>query len=278
MSEHITGSVGISGRNNRTDVSTVQRLLNGRGYSVGRVDGVCGPKTTNGILAFQHGFLSRPDGRIDPGGITWKQLTGTSGGVRTPSSPTRPPVAPPASGAQSLTTRLPRPDRTTLNPGLAGVTSAFMVQTLGNPRQSYGSDCRPVTNPTLQRHIVSESVGPFRVSGFRPAVNSLRTIMGQIQQQQPAVYGALGTAGMLCCRYIRGSTSAISNHSWGTAIDLTLNGVLDQRGDNQVQVGLALIAPIFNANGWLWGAAFRTEDAMHFEAGRALISQWASAI
>jgi len=78
----------------------------------------------------------------------------------------------------------------------------------------------------------------------------------------------------LCCRYVRGSTSSISNHSWGTAIDLTLNNVLDKRGDGMVQYGLTVIAPIFNEHRWYWGAAFKTEDAMHFEVGRALLEQF----
>jgi hypothetical protein len=74
---------------------------------------------------------------------------------------------------------------------------------------------------------------------------------------------------------VRGSTSSISNHSWGTAIDLTVNKLLDQRGDGKVQYALAVIAPIFNRHGWYWGAAFRTEDAMHFEASKSLIDAWA---
>jgi D-alanyl-D-alanine carboxypeptidase len=71
-------------------------------------------------------------------------------------------------------------------------------------------------------------------------------------------------------------TTAISNHSWGTAIDLTLEGILDTYGDGRVQVGLTLIAPIFNRRGWYWGAAFRKEDGMHFEASKALIEPWAT--
>jgi hypothetical protein len=51
--------------------------------------------------------------------------------------------------------------------------------------------------------------------------------------------------------------------------------VLDRRGDKQVQVGLTLIASIMNQHGWYWGAAFRTEDAMHFEASQSLILKWA---
>jgi hypothetical protein len=279
MSAHISGSVGAGGRNNRQDVITVQELLARRGFAPGPVDGRCGPRTTNAILAFQHGFLSRPDGRIDPNGTSWRHLTNAGGAQPArPSQPSPPQQPRNANGPSSLTTLLPRPDRATMNVGLASVNSSFMVQTLGNPRSSYSTDCQPMENATLRRHVTTENVGPFRVTGLRPAVESLRNVMSQIQRDQPAVYTALGTAGMLCCRYVRGSTSSISNHSWGTAIDLTLNGVLDRRGNDQVQLGLTLIAPIFNAHGWYWGAAFRTEDAMHFEVGRALISQWAGTI
>lgn len=78
---------------------------------------------------------------------------------------------------------------------------------------------------------------------------------------------------MLCCRKQRGSNK-ISSHSWGTAIDLKLDGKLDVRGNRKVHYGLSLIAPIFNRHGWFWGAAFRTEDAMHFEVGKAKLDQW----
>ncbi|MBB3195062.1 M15 family metallopeptidase [Roseateles terrae] len=168
------------------------------------------------------------------------------------------------------------PERHLMNPGLQAVSSSFMVQTLGNPRETYSQDCQPLTNQKLKRHIVvARSVGPFKVTGLDVAVESLQKVMDDIRVEQPLVYESLSTAGMLCCRNIRGSSRSISNHSWGTAIDLKLNNRLDVRGDNQVQMGLTLIAPIFNRHGWYWGAAFRTEDAMHFEAGKQLIQQWA---
>jgi hypothetical protein len=100
--------------------------------------------------------------------------------------------------------------------------------------------------------------------------------MTDIRVQQPDVYRILGTMGMLSCRYRRGSSSSISNHAWGTAVDLTLNKILDPWGDNKVQYGLTMIAPIFNRHGWYWGASFAKEDGMHFEGGRAVVSQWAA--
>ena len=322
---HLIDSVGAAGKNRKADVESVQRLLTARHLYRGRVDGLCGPLTVDGILRFQRGFMSKPDGRVDPNGGTLKRLSAavpaTHAATSThaaspaarvaPAAASRPAAAArpaasatpahaattaPATSAGStsaatpqnvaasgdagsaralLTTLVPRPDAHTMNPGLVAVSSSYMVQSLGQPRHSYSQDCQPLTNEKLKKHIVSKSVGPFRATGLDLAVESLAAVMEDIRKEQPAVYAALGTAGMLCCRNIRGSTTGISNHSWGTAIDLTLNGVLDRRGDSKVQVGLTLIAPIFNRHGWYWGAAFRTEDAMHFEASRSLVSQWA---
>ena len=161
-----------------------------------------------------------------------------------------------------------------LNPGVSSAKQATMLALLGNPRSSFDASCREVTNPALKALIDIQSVGPFRVQGLRPAVAVLKTILAEIQTKAPDVHAGIGSAGMLCARLVRGSEQAISNHSWGTAIDLTLDGILDTRGDNLVQEGLTRIAPVFNAHGWFWGAGFRTEDAMHFEAGDDLIRKW----
>jgi len=164
----------------------------------------------------------------------------------------------------------------TINLKLEAVSTNFMIHNLGNPRETYTQDCQPMTNPSLRQHIVTDSVGNFKVTGLKPAVTSLREALEQVKKEQTAVYNALGTQGMLCCRLQRGSKSAISNHSWGTAIDFTLNKKLDIRDDGKVQLGLTLIAAIMNQHGWYWGAAFRTEDGMHFEASKALVTTWAS--
>ncbi|WP_343640355.1 M15 family metallopeptidase [Roseateles sp.] len=309
MQAHLTASVGAAGANRKPDVESVQRLLVAHRLYTGRVDGLCGPLTVDGILRFQRAFMGKPDGRIDPNGRTLRRLTEGAAPAAHAAPATRPapaavrpaaavtaaprPVAavsaaaaapaPAASTTVStnaearklLSKLVPRPEAHTMNPGLVAVSPSYMVQSLGQPRESYSQDCQPLTNLKLKKHIVSRSVGPFKATGLDLAVESLAQVMEDIRKEQPAVYEALGTAGMLCCRNIRGSSTGISNHSWGTAIDLTLNGVLDRRGDNQVQVGLTLIAPIFNRHGWYWGAAFRTEDAMHFEASKLLISQWA---
>lgn len=305
MAHQLSASVGTAGQNRTIDVQVLQKMLADHGLYRGQLDGKCGPLTVGAILQFQRGFMTVPDGRVDLHGQTWRRLSTSHANVQQAQATQAAPASHPASAAkpavkaaaapapaaapavapatqpqiltagQALTASVPRPDKNSINQGLVAVSPSFMVEQLGQPRDTYSANCQPLTNTTLKKHIVTQSVGRFSVTGLDAAVSSLRDALAQIQREQPAVYNALGTAGMLCCRYIRGSSSAISNHSWGTAIDFTINGVLDVRGDNKVQVGLTLIAPIMNQHGWYWGAAFRTEDGMHFEASRALISQWA---
>lgn len=262
----ISASVGKHGVNRRPDVAVVQRLLLARGFNPGAIDGRCGARTISAITSFQHALMSRPDGRVDPGGRTWTALLSKGAG----------PVVPNHANTPKLTQLLPRPAGSSLNPGLSPVSNAYMQAKLGAPRTSYAKDCQPITNEKLSKRMVTGNVGPFNATGLADAVGSLRLVMAEIKHLQPAVFQALGSAGMLCCRYVRDSTTSISNHSWGTAIDLTLNGVLDRRGDNNVQYGLTLIAPIFNRFGWYWGAAFKTEDGMHFECSRRLVDSWAA--
>jgi D-alanyl-D-alanine dipeptidase len=160
-----------------------------------------------------------------------------------------------------------------INSGLNAARQVTMLSLLGNPRGSYTRDCQPITNSNLRGLVRTASVGPFRVTGLAPAVESLTEVLADIQQEQQQVFAALGTAGMLCARLVRGSASSVSNHSWGTAIDLTLNGMLDAPGNGRTQSGLAAIAPIFNRHGWYWGAGFPREDAMHFELSDQKIRQ-----
>lgn len=161
-----------------------------------------------------------------------------------------------------------------INIGLSPLSNKMMLNKYGNPRNSYSEDCQPITNKVILPHIIRKNVGPFNVTGYDKAVYSLEDILSKIKTDVPDVYKVLGTAGMLCCRYVRGSTTSISNHSWGFAIDLMINSKLDERGNKKVQLGLALIHKIFNDNGWFWGAGFTTEDAMHFECSSQLVNSW----
>jgi hypothetical protein len=261
MTASIAKSVGEGATNNRDDVVLVQTLLIQHGFtSLSPPGGVCDKQTIQAIESFQRQFTKLPDRRVDPNGRSWRHLVAFEHH--------------PPSVLSPFLRLVPRPAANTINHGVHPVSDAFMNSTLGKPRQSYSSDCQPLTDSRLKKNVVIAKIGNFRVQGLVPAVDSLREVFSDIEQELPDLAAQIGTAGMLCCRYRRGSTTNISNHSWGTAVDLTIAGVLDTRGDNKVQVGLTLLCPIFNRHGWYWGAAFPTEDGMHFEAGKDLVASW----
>jgi len=163
-----------------------------------------------------------------------------------------------------------------INEGLHSARNSMMCSLLGNPRSTYSVNCsREGPTGALGRRIVwGKSVGLFNVSGFDLAVDSLREVFEEVSTVYPELADALSSYGMLCCRYVRGSRTSISNHSWGTAIDLKIDGKLDEPYNKKVQYGLTLLAPIFNKHGWFWGASFRHEDGMHFEISQEKMLQW----
>lgn len=95
----VSASVGRGGINRAEDVRKVQQLLRQAGADPGPVDGIAGPRTIGAILGFQQRFLTRPDGRVDPGGRTLARLNGPAAAAAprraTPAAPVRTPTPPP---------------------------------------------------------------------------------------------------------------------------------------------------------------------------------------
>jgi hypothetical protein len=166
--------------------------------------------------------------------------------------------------------------RNRFNNGVTQPGNRVMLEVLGQPRAQYGTTCQSVTNPDLRALLETRQIGPIRVTMVKPALDSLERIMGRLQETEPDIYASIGTAGALCVRLIRGSSSSISNHSWGTAIDLKLEGRLDGFGDGSTQFGLLIIAELFNEEGWFWGATYSREDSMHFEVGVETLRAWSA--
>jgi hypothetical protein len=164
-----------------------------------------------------------------------------------------------------LAERIPAPHPSSINTGLSPARPATLRALLGEPRRSYSQQCQAITNPRIASRIVTANVGPFYVTGLDVAVSSLKRVFVRVRESRPDVYAAVGSAGMLCARLVRGSVSTPSSHSWGTAIDLTFGGELDIVGDGRVQRGLLAVYGAFHAEGWYWAAEFSREDGMHFE-------------
>jgi hypothetical protein len=169
---------------------------------------------------------------------------------------------------------IPTPPDDTINTGFSPARQSTMIALLGKPRQRLTVDCSPVTNKELRKLLVTRSVGPFRVTGLNPAVEAVQMVMRKVRDENPDVYYSVRTAGMLCCRAVRGSKTNWSNHSWGSAIDLYFGDHIDRMDDGKTQVGLLELYPYFRAVGFYWGAEFSREDSMHWEASDQLVRDW----
>lgn len=176
-----------------------------------------------------------------------------------------------------LTDLVPKPDPKSVNTGLDPCPTDLLLARHGAvayplPAEPGGVDA--ITNKWWRDRMVTESVGPFRVTGFKPAVAHLRASLNKVQARKPALFAALGSAGMLAVRHVRGYPKVASNHSFGMAIDFTINGKLDQMGDNMVMRGSLELYSILKEDLWYWLGAARREDGMHWEPSAQLIQKW----
>lgn len=93
----ISASVGRNGANQRDDVLTVQKLINDHlpsGLPALDADGQCGSLTIGAIEDTQRQYLrmNHPDGRVDPGGDTFRFLTGSSPALKPDPGPSPSPM------------------------------------------------------------------------------------------------------------------------------------------------------------------------------------------
>lgn len=235
-----------------------QQRMKDRGWKI-TVDGLYGPQSKAICTAFQKEKGLAADGIVGPN--TWNAAFADSPG--------------PSPGEPDYTRLEAKPSRESINQGLTSPSTTVMKGLLGTPG-ALTENCSSVTNPNLKRLIVTQNVGPFTATGLKPAIDTLQDIFAAVKREKPKLFSQLGTAGMLCVRKIRGGSS-FSNHSWGTAIDIKINGQLDAFGDNKTQVGLKALHSYFHNAGFYWGAGYSTrEDSMHFEASKELVERWKS--
>jgi len=91
---------------------------------------------------------------------------------------------------------------TPINVGLTSASEETMISLLGRPRDVNSTECNNAkASDTVKRLSVLQSVGPFRVTGIKPAVDSLREVFAEAKQQEAKLWDALGSEGMLCVRF-----------------------------------------------------------------------------
>lgn len=239
------------------DVKAWQQFLVTGGFlNADSPDGIFGQETLAATVAFQRSNGLVPDGIVGSNTIE----AATADGFR--------PVE-----VTDLAALVAVPG--TINQGLSPAHLNTMIGIFGVPGQ-LTTGCSDITNEQLAAETVTENVGPFRVTGWKPAVASLREILQKATAAEPEVIDQLQTAGMSCVRRVGGSEH-FSNHSFGTAIDLFFGADVDPRGDPHTQLGILKLMPFFHDARWFWGAGFPTPDSMHFEMSDELIRDTAAA-
>ncbi len=73
-------------------------------------------------------------------------------------------------------------------------------------------------------------------------------------------------------RFIRGSTTRLSNHTFGTAFDINVkwNGLAKRPALVGQEGSIRKLIPIANKFGFYWGGHFRRKDGMHFEFAKLI--------
>ena len=144
-----------------------------------------------------------------------------------------------------------------LNGELKPARSAINAALIGLPRGTFGRKSDAPESQEFKALLETADMGPFTVTGLKPAVGALRAIVTDISLERSDLYSRIGCAEMLACRKVRGSNSVISNHSWGIAIDLTLDGQTHIDGREDLMPDLRALARIFNRHGFFLGVGFR---------------------
>jgi hypothetical protein len=166
-----------------------------------------------------------------------------------------------------------------LNKNLSSAREGTMNDVLGAPRQPLTRECHnDHVSPTVRRLIDTKPISPHMgATGVKPAVESLQAIMAKVAVEHADLIDVLRSSGTLCVRLRKPTSGAASthasNHSWGTAIDLHVEGHSPpaDTGHN-VPRFIAILVPFFNEAGWFSGIGFR--DDMHFEVADETIRKW----
>jgi len=179
----------------------------------------------------------------------------------------------------------PRPANLTPLSGTRGREEIFgRFEFRPDPPNNFG-DAIVITDDWESRNIVSVDIPQLQAVRGRPRNNRVR-FHGKAADQFAALWRAWEDAGLLHLvatwndsfvpRFMRNAPherSKLSNHSFGSAFDINVEG--NEFGAEPARVGkknsVRELVPIANEHGFFWGGHFRRRpDGMHFEVAKIL--------
>jgi len=233
-----SSAIVVDGVFDQATADETRRFQTSVGFSGKDVDGVAGPGTLG--KAMQLGFNPLQDDRLTEDGPNW------------PLAPAHGPM-PAAERLQTFGTFSFRPAGTAANP-----------------------EAIVMTDDWAKNNIVTADV---------PQLRKLRGVSGKVQvhglleKQLVSLFDAWEEAGLgdrlltwggsWVPRYVRGSRTQLSNHSWGTAFDINVQwNMLGTQPALKGQKGsVRELVKVAYEHGWYWGGWFKGRpDGMHFEA------------
>lgn len=243
-----------------------QTFLLGEGLLAGPVDGVFGRVTEAATVAFQRKRKLARDAMVGPMTYAAALQAGFDPGFRDPLGGTAGPDWPPPPAFAPLISNGER----------QAIFGRFDYQ-----RVAPGKDDIRILGQWEAKSIVSVAVPQLIGVKGAPASGRIR-VHRLVAEQCKALFQAWQDDGLLPLirswegsfvpRFIRGSGTTLSNHSWGTAFDV--NYAWNQLGHRPALRGepgsVRELVPRANQLGFYWGGHFSRRDGMHFEVARLL--------
>lgn len=180
----------------------------------------------------------------------------------------------------NLYTKLvPTPSRSSMNSGLSPAHVSTLHELFGD-FPNLPVNCGDCKNPRVSRLLETRDVGPFRATAIKPFLDVLERVFAKVKAAHPDLYAILGTEGAMCYRRVRGSSSP-SNHAAGSAIDLTVGGVLPPMDyspatPDPIPNGFVILYGFMHAEGIYWAAGYAGGriDAQHWEVADETLRKW----
>lgn len=247
------------------DVRAWQSFLIGRGFDPKGSDGKFGADTEAATKAFQSSLGLPPNGTTDVATLAAAARFGFPL-VTDPGPLANDPDWPkPPAGLQPLVSN---EDRARVF-GRFAFVHAPLPDNPENIRITDGWEAQNVVSVPLPQ--LMRAANRSRVRFHRLAAAQLQALWAE-WEASGLLDRVLSWGGSFVPRFVRGSTSTLSNHAFATAFDINMGW----NGLNKVPAGLGetgcvreLVAAA-NKHGFYWGGHFRRLDGMHFEVAKII--------